>query len=64
MVRDAMTELDSIESMLDEQRRFPPPEPIASEAHITDLDEYQSMWRRSIADPAGFWGEIAEEFEW
>ena len=59
-----MSEPDSIESLLDEQRRFPPPEPIASEAHITDLAEYEAMWQRSIADPAGFWGEIAEEFEW
>ncbi len=59
-----MSEPDSIESMLDEQRRFPPPEPIASEAHITDLAEYEAMWQRSIEDPAGFWGEIAEEFEW
>ena len=59
-----MSEPDSIESRLDEQRRFPPPEPIASEAHITDLAEYEAMWQRSIEDPAGFWAEIAEEFEW
>lgn len=59
-----MSEPDSIESLMDEQRRFPPPEPIASDAHITDLAEYEAMWQRSIADPAGFWGEIAEEFQW
>lgn len=59
-----MAEEDSIESLLDEQRQFPPPEPIASEAHITDFDTYQAMWRRSIDDPDGFWSEVAEEFEW
>ena len=59
-----MSEPDSIESLMDEQRRFPPPEPIASDAHITDLAEYEAMWQRSIADPAGFWGEIADEFQW
>ena len=59
-----MSEQDSIENLLDEQRQFPPLEPMASEAHITSFEEYQTMWKRSIEDPAGFWGEIAEEFEW
>lgn len=59
-----MAEEDSIESLLDEQRQFLPPLPISQEAHITDFATYQSMWQRSIDDPAGFWGEIAEEFEW
>ncbi|PXY70993.1 MAG: acetyl-coenzyme A synthetase, partial [Methanobacteriota archaeon] len=59
-----MAEHKSIENLLDEQRRFPPPEPIASEAHITDFEQYRSMWKRSIEDPDGFWAEIAEEFEW
>ena len=25
---------------------------------------YQEVYQRSIADPAGFWGEIAEELHW
>jgi len=62
--RHLMSEQDSIENLLDEQRQFPPLEPMASEAHITSFEEYQTMWKRSIEDPAGFWGEIAEEFEW
>ena len=59
-----MSEQNSIENLLDEQRQFPPLEPIASEAHITNFEQYKMMWERSIKDPSGFWGEIAEEFEW
>ena len=55
---------DSIESLLDEQRRFPPPPSIAAEALISDMEEYEKMWSRSIEDPAGFWSDIAGGFEW
>ena len=33
----------------------------AKEAHI-DAETYQQMYRRSIADPDGFWSEQAEQF--
>jgi len=64
MARHLMAEQDSIENLLDEQRQFPPPEPIASDAHITNFEQYKSMWQHSIDDPDDFWGGIAEEFEW
>ena len=31
---------------------------------IKSLEEYQHEWKRSIEDPEGFWGEIAEHFTW
>jgi acetyl-CoA synthetase len=35
-----------------------------SHAHIRSLEQYQEMYRRSLDDPAGFWGEQAERLTW
>ncbi|NIP74372.1 MAG: acetate--CoA ligase [Gammaproteobacteria bacterium] len=37
------------------------PEEIAKQAHIT-AEQYDAMYRRSVDDPEGFWGEQAEQF--
>jgi Acetyl-coenzyme A synthetase N-terminus len=31
---------------------------------ITSFDDYKTAWTKSIKDPEGFWGEIAEHFLW
>ena len=31
---------------------------------ISSLDEYETMHRRSIDDPEGFWGDAARELQW
>jgi acetyl-CoA synthetase len=31
---------------------------------INSFDEYQSAWQKSVEDPAGFWGDIAQHFQW
>ena len=31
---------------------------------ITTFDEYQAAYQKSVADPEGFWAEIAQEFQW
>lgn len=31
---------------------------------IQSFDEYQVAYQRSVSDPEGFWGEIAQEFTW
>ncbi len=28
------------------------------------MSQYDSIHRRSLADPAGFWGEAAAEIDW
>ena len=35
-------------------------EEIARRAHVRSLEEYQRLYRESLDDPAGFWGEQAE----
>jgi acetyl-CoA synthetase len=39
----------------------PVPESFKSSAHI-DKNAYQAMYQRSVADPDGFWAEMAEQF--
>ena len=41
----------------------PPPE-FAARAHVSSMEEYQRLYDRSIDDPDGFWGEVAEQFVW
>ena len=43
---------------------FAPPARVRKQAHIKTMQQYQRMYRRSLADPDGFWGEYAEELEW
>jgi len=31
---------------------------------VEDVAQYKRMYERSIRDPDGFWGDIAEEFHW
>ncbi len=45
-------------------KRIPPPADFAAEAHCPSFEKYQEMYQRSVDDPAGFWGEIADEFVW
>ena len=45
-------------------RKIPPPEDFAAKAHVKSMEQYQEMYDRSMKDPEGFWGEIAEQFEW
>jgi len=45
-------------------RVFNPPAEFAKRAHIKSLDEYRKMYERSIKDPEGFWGEVANGFHW
>jgi len=55
---------DSITSVLQEDRKFPPPREFSAQAHIQSEEQYQQMWQRAKDDPAGFWGEQAENLTW
>jgi acetyl-CoA synthetase len=43
---------------------FPPPPQFAENAHIKSLQQYHDLYKRSIADPAGFWSDTAERISW
>jgi len=48
--------------MLEEQRTFPPRPEFAAQAHIGSMAQYEELYKRSIEDPEGFWGEMAEKY--
>jgi acetyl-CoA synthetase len=54
----------AIESLMNEKRRFPPPDAFRARAHVGSEEEYAAMWRRSIEDPDGFWLEQARSLSW
>ena len=37
---------------------------IARGARIGSLEQYQEIYRRSLDDPEGFWGEVATRLTW
>ena len=43
-----------LDSTLRENRVFPPPEEFSSKAHIKSLEEYETLYKKSIEDPEAF----------
>jgi acetyl-CoA synthetase len=43
---------------------FSPAAGFSNKAHISSMEQYQAMYKRSIEDPEGFWAEMAEGFYW
>ena len=58
------TEEKLITSMMDEKRIFYPPKELSAKAYIKSFDEYQKIYKRSIENPEGFWGDMAKELDW
>src|ERR1700692_4374182 len=57
-------ESSNLESSLRENRVFAPSAEFVAKAQVQGLEQYEAMYRRSIEDPEGFWGEAAGELEW
>jgi len=51
---------DRIETLLDEQRRFAPPEAFHADAHVRD----NTVYERARRDPEGYWADWARQLEW
>jgi acetyl-CoA synthetase len=56
--------MTDIDSTLKESRVFPPPPEFQKKAHVKSLDEYHALYKRSVEDPEGFWGEQAATLKW
>ena len=61
---DALGDLPDIETVLQETRVFEPPADFAANAHVSSPAMHRSLTKAARKDPEGFWGEIAEQFEW
>ncbi|MFZ2196634.1 MAG: acetate--CoA ligase, partial [Thermodesulfovibrionales bacterium] len=56
-----MSDKKQMEVLMDEKRIFPPSKEFSKKAHISSMEEYEKIYKRSIDDPEGFWGEMAEK---
>jgi acetyl-CoA synthetase len=54
----------SIQSVLHEERLFPPTPQFSSHAHIKSMDDYHRLYKEAQDDPEKFWGEIASQLHW
>ncbi len=54
----------SIDSTLQEQRKFEPSAEFQKKAHIKSLEEYERLYKESVEQPEKFWGEVANELHW
>ena len=57
-------EQKSMDSLMSEDRKFPPPQSVKSNAHISSMEQYKQMWEQSIKDPDGFWLGQAKSLDW
>jgi acetyl-CoA synthetase len=54
-----------IDTVMQEQRRFPPPAEFSSKALIGSMKAYEELYERAKADPEKLWGELArKELHW
>ncbi|MDP0501170.1 MAG: acetate--CoA ligase [Verrucomicrobiota bacterium JB022] len=56
--------VENIESVMQETRKFAPSSEFASQARMGRWEDYEAQYRRSIEDPEGFWGDVAQELHW
>src|SRR5438132_1415053 len=54
----------AIDSVLREERVFPPPDEFSRHAHVPDRARYDALYRWSVDDPEGFWREMAGRLRW
>src|SRR5690606_16513244 len=50
-----------IDSILQEQRLFPPPEAFVRQATISGMEQYEALCAEAARDHAGFWARLARE---
>ena len=54
----------NITNLMTEQRKFPVPESFRAKAHVSSMEQYEKMYKRSLDDLDGFWSEQAETLDW
>jgi acetyl-CoA synthetase len=64
MPTETISGSQTFESLMREDRLFPPPAEFAAKAWIKSEAEYDAMYRRSIEQPEAFWSEVASELDW
>jgi len=54
-----------LDTVMHEERLFPPPRDFAERARISSVEQYQQLWEEARQNPERFWGDLAtEELHW
>src|SRR5262245_50727253 len=56
--------MSDIDSVLREDRVFPPPSGFATLAHVKSMEEYERDYRRSVDTPEEVWADMASQLHW
>ena len=64
MANQTTTQSANIDSVLQENRVFPPPPEFSAQAHVSSLEDYKRLYAEAAGDPEGFWARIASELHW
>jgi acetyl-CoA synthetase len=56
--------MDAKENVSNPDRIYDPPDGIKKKAYIKTMEEYRKLYQKSIDDPDGFWGEMANQLDW
>lgn len=59
-----MADKPTIESVLTEERTFPPSAEFAANAFVKSFEEYEKMYSEAEADLPAFWAKQAEALDW
>jgi len=59
-----MADKPTIESVLNEERVFPPPAEFSQNAHIKSFEEYEKLYADAASDLPAFWAKQAEALDW
>ncbi|MBS0603548.1 MAG: acetate--CoA ligase [Verrucomicrobia bacterium] len=59
-----MVDAGSLDCLMHETRKYSPSSEMSQNAHIRSYDEYEKMYRQSIADSDDFWLEQAVTLDW
>jgi acetyl-CoA synthetase len=59
-----MSDSNTIESVLNESRLFPPSEEFTANAHVSGMEEYERLYAEAEADPESYWAKHAESLHW
>lgn len=54
----------AIESVLQENRVFPPSKEFSEQAHIKSFEEYEKLYAEAAENPEAFWAKQAEALDW
>ncbi len=53
-----------IDTVMHEDRLFPPSPEFRAKAKIDSLESYESLWQQAKRDPVAFWDSFAQELHW